>query len=87
MKCRQFIGFVLVVVVLMVVLVVVIVDINCIDVYIMGDFNIINFWNNIIKLIYEKVYLSYKFNVVSVCNVIVLIVEWIFVVFGIVVDF
>lgn len=50
-------------------------DTNRIDVYITGDSNIINFWNNIIKPTYEKAHPEYTLNVVSARNNIAPIVE------------
>lgn len=75
MKRRQFIGSVLVAAALMAAPAAAIADTNRIDVYITGDSNIINFWNNIIKPTYEKAYPSYKLNVVSARNAIAPIVE------------
>jgi putative spermidine/putrescine transport system substrate-binding protein len=50
-------------------------DTNRIDVYITGDSNIINFWNNVIKPTYETAHPSYKLNVVSARNNIAPIVD------------
>jgi putative spermidine/putrescine transport system substrate-binding protein len=50
-------------------------DANRIDVYITGDSNIINFWNNIIKPAYEAAHPQYTLNVVSARNNIAPIVE------------
>lgn len=50
-------------------------DLNRIDVYITGDANIINFWNNIIKPAYESAHPEYTLNVVSARNNIAPIVE------------
>lgn len=50
-------------------------DVNRIDVYITGDSNIINFWNNIIKPAYETAHPDYTLNVVSARNAIAPIVE------------
>lgn len=50
-------------------------DTSRIDVYITGDSNIINFWNNIIKPAYEKAHPEYTLNVVSARNNIAPIVE------------
>ncbi|RST86983.1 extracellular solute-binding protein [Aquibium carbonis] len=50
-------------------------DVNRIDVYITGDSNIINFWNNIIKPAYESAHPEYTLNVVSARNAIAPIVE------------
>ncbi|MEO3388231.1 extracellular solute-binding protein [Mesorhizobium sp. CAU 1741] len=50
-------------------------DVNRIDVYITGDSNIINFWNNIIKPAYEAAHPDYTLNVVSARNAIAPIVE------------
>ncbi|AGT08562.1 extracellular solute-binding protein [Paracoccus aminophilus] len=46
-----------------------------IDVYITGDSNIINFWNNIIKPAFEAAHSGYRLNVVSARNNIAPIVD------------
>ncbi|MDN2564614.1 extracellular solute-binding protein [Aquibium sp. A9E412] len=50
-------------------------DADRIDVYITGDSNIINFWNNVIKPVYEAAHPEYTLNVVSARNNIAPIVE------------
>ncbi|WP_029058515.1 extracellular solute-binding protein [Stappia stellulata] len=50
-------------------------DADRIDVYITGDSNIINFWNNVIKPVYEDAHPEYTLNVVSARNNIAPIVE------------
>ena len=50
-------------------------DMNRIDVYITGDSNIINFWNNIIKPAFEQAHSGYKLNVVSARNNIAPIID------------
>lgn len=50
-------------------------DADRIDVYITGDSNIVNFWNNVIKPVYEAAHPEYTLNVVSARNNIAPIVE------------
>jgi putative spermidine/putrescine transport system substrate-binding protein len=75
MRRRQFIGSVFAVAAFMAAPGAALAEANRIDVYITGDSNIINFWNNVIKPAYEKAHPAYELNVVSARNAIAPIVE------------